>query len=74
MSAVALETITQQIEQLGPNDKWTLLSILIESLRQQAEPARRKLCDYVGAAKGRNFRTAQDVDKYIREERDSWER
>jgi hypothetical protein len=74
MSAVALETIAQQIEQLPPDDKWTLLSMLIDSPRHQAEPARRKLCDYLGAAKGRGFRTAHEVDAYIREEHDSWER
>jgi hypothetical protein len=73
MNAVALETIAQQIEQLAPDDKWTLLSVLIDSLRHQAEPARRRLCDYLGAAKGRGFRTAQEVDTTIREERDSWE-
>ena len=100
MSAAALETIVQQIEQLAPEEKWTLLSLLIESLRRQAglgQPcpqsadlqirsllieslhrragsARRRLCDYYGVGKGRGFRTAQEVDAFIEEERASWER
>ncbi len=74
MSAVALNTIVQQIEQLGPEEKWTLLSILIENLRRHDEPTHRQLCDYYGVGKGRGFRTAQEVDTLIEEERASWER
>ena len=74
MSVVALETISQQIEQLAPEEKWTLLSILIESLHRQAEPSRKRLCDYYGAGKGRGFRTAQEADTFIQEERASWEK
>jgi hypothetical protein len=67
-----LNSIVQQIEQLPQNEKWALLSFLIESLRQEASPTRR-LCDYYGVGKGRGFRTAQEVDEFIREERASWE-
>ncbi|MBL7202551.1 MAG: hypothetical protein ISS56_20640 [Anaerolineae bacterium] len=74
MSAVALNTIVQQIEQLAPEEKWTLLSILIESLRRHAEPTRQRICDYYGVGKGRGFRTAQEVDTFIDQERASWER
>jgi hypothetical protein len=74
VSAAALETIAQQIEQLAPEEKWALLSLLIESLRRQAGSARRRLCDYYGVGKGRGFRTAQEVDAFIKEERASWER
>jgi hypothetical protein len=74
MSAVALSTIVQQIEQLAPEEKWTLLSILIESLRRHAEPTRQRICDYYGVGKGRGFRTAQEVDTFIDQERASWER
>ncbi len=36
-------------------------------------PAKRKpLASYVGTGKG-TFRTAQEVDEYLRRERDSWE-
>ena len=73
MSAAALETIAQQIEHLAPEEKWTLLSILIESLRRHAEPTHRRLCDYYAVGKGRGFRTAQEVDTFIEQERASWE-
>lgn len=74
MSAAALQSIAQEIEQLGPDDKWTLLSLLVESLRRQAEPSHRSLLDYYGVGQGRSFRTAAQVDAYIQEERTSWER
>ena len=73
MSAAAVESIAQQIEQLAPEDKWALLSLLVESLHRQTESADRRLCDYYGLGKGRGFRTAQEVDTYIREERAAWE-
>jgi hypothetical protein len=74
MSATALEIIVQQVEQLGPDEKWALLSLLIESLRRQTEPTtHRRLGDYYGAGKGRGFRTALEVDSFIKEERASWE-
>ena len=74
MSAVALDAIVQQIDQLAPEEKRTLLSILIESLRRQTEPTRRRLYDYYGIGKGRGFRTAQEVDAFIEEGRVSWEK
>ena len=74
MSAAALHTIAQQIEQLAAEEKWTLLSLLIESLRRHAEPTRLQLADYYGVGKGRGFRTAQEVDAFIEQERTSWER
>jgi len=73
LSAV-LKIIAQQIERLAPEEKWALLSLLIESLRRQAEPTRRRLSDYYGIGKGLGFQTAQEVDTLIAEERASWER
>jgi len=73
MSAAALKTIAQQIERLAPEEKWALLSLLIESLRHQAEPTHRQLSDYYGIGRGLGFRSAQEVDAYIQEERASWE-
>ena len=66
--------LEQVVEQLAPEDKWALLSLLIESLRRQTElPTRRRLCDYYGVGKGRGFRTAAEVDAFIQEERAAWE-
>ena len=45
MSAAAIKTIAQQIERLAPEEKWALLSLLIDSLRRQAEPTRPRLGD-----------------------------
>ena len=73
MSAAALEMIAQEIEHLGSDEKWALLSLLIESLRRQATPPRRSLLDYYGAAQGRGFKTVDAVDSYVAEERASWE-
>ena len=73
MSAAAMETIAQEIEHLGPEEKWTLLSLLLESLHRQVVPPRRSLMDYYGVGRGRGFRTAAEVDAYLDEERASWE-
>jgi hypothetical protein len=73
MSVAALETIAQEIEQLGPDEKLTLLSLLVDSLRRQVAPPGPSLMDYYGVGKGRSFRTAAEVDAYIDEERASWE-
>lgn len=74
MSVAAVETIAQQIKDLGPDEKWTLLSLLVESLRRQSAQPRPFLMDYYGVGRGRGFRTAAEVDAYIDEERASWER
>lgn len=73
MSSTALETIVQQIDDLASEDKWMLIELLIERLRRQAEPSPRRLYDYYGMGRGRGFRTAQEVDTFVDEERDSWE-
>jgi hypothetical protein len=74
MSAVALQSIAQQIETLGPEEKWTLLEMLVESLRRQVALPRRSLVDYYGAGQGRGLGSADAVDAHIAEERASWER
>ena len=74
MNGVALQVIAQQIEDLGPEEKWTLLEMLVESLRRQIAPPRRSLMDYYGAGQGRGLGNADAVDAHITEERASWER
>jgi hypothetical protein len=73
MGASPLESIVQQIDDLGPEEKWTLLELLIDRLRRQARPSRGRLSDYYGIGRGRIFRTAQEVDTFIEEERNAWE-
>ncbi|WP_409878151.1 hypothetical protein [Dendronalium sp. ChiSLP03b] len=43
--------------------------ILLESLPQQSE---KSLTSFIGSAKG-SFTTPEEVDKFIRQERDVWE-
>jgi hypothetical protein len=74
MSAAELQAIAEQIEQLAPEEKWALLSLLIESLRRPSESMHRRLGDYYGVGKGRGLETAPAVDRFIEEERASWER
>ena len=74
MSATALQTIARQIETLEPEEKWALLSLLTESLRQQMRSTGRTLSAYYGRGQGRGFQTAEEVDAFIREERDLWDR
>lgn len=38
------------------------------------DKARRSIMDYVGSAKGMWGKTKEEIDAYIRNERDSWER
>jgi hypothetical protein len=74
MSTATLENIREQLEQLAPEEKWTLLSLLIESLRRQSRSTRGKLVDYYGAGKGRGFQSASAADAFIEKERSAWER
>jgi len=74
MSALALKTIAQQVEQLDLEDKLNLLSLLVESLRRQMRSAHRPLSAYFGVGAGRGFQTAEEVDAFIQEERSLWER
>ncbi len=74
MSATALQTIIRQIEQLNSEEKWTLFSLLTESLHRQTRPAHRTLSAYVGRGEGRGFQTTHQVDAFIRQERDLWDK
>ncbi len=74
MSVMVLKDNTRQIEQLEPEDKLTLLTWLVESLRRQMQPARRSLSAYYGLGTGHGFKTAQEVDTFIRQGRALWER
>ena len=47
--------------------------VLVESLRRQARVQRRTLGAYYGLGAGQGFKTAQEVDTLIKEERAAWE-
>lgn len=72
MESSPLDSIVKQIDDLGSEDKWALLELLVERLRRQAGPSPKRLCDYYGLGKGHGFRTIQEVDTFIEEERNAW--
>jgi hypothetical protein len=45
---------------------------VIVLLEPQLEESKRPLASFIGAAKG-NFATPEEVDQFIRQERDAWE-
>ncbi|GAA6616861.1 hypothetical protein [Scytonema sp. NUACC26] len=48
---------------------------VIVILPSKAEPKRRSAVDILNELPGRRlFKTAEEVDKYLKEERESWER
>jgi len=73
MSRLVLQELTQQVEQLDTEDKLALLAWLVESLRRQMQPGHRLLADYYGLGASRGFKTVQEVDTFIRQERALWE-
>ena len=71
-----LEIIMQQVRTLPPRDLVTLIRQAAELLEQKWAAAERPAVDYVafiGAGKG-VFETAEEVDRFIRAERDAWEK
>jgi hypothetical protein len=50
------------------------VTITIEAEEPPAEPQKRRAADILAEAPGHQlFQTAEEVDAYIREERDSWD-
>ncbi len=73
MNTLILKNLSHQVEQLSPEDKLSLLALLVESLRRQDRVQRRTLGTYYGLGAGQGFKTAQEVDTLIKEERAGWE-
>ncbi len=46
------------------------VSVTFEDLRADMIPAAKNMSDLFGV--GRSFKSVEEVDRYIREERDSW--
>lgn len=82
MTTATLDDVLTQVESLQPEEQLTLLARLAERVRvvySQQPPQPKKLTiterlAEAGYTGGRLFKTAEEVDAYIREERDSWER
>ena len=82
MTTATLDDVLTQVEGLQPEEQLTLLARLAERVRvvySQQPPKPKKLTidkhlEQAGYSGGRLFKTAEEVDAYIQEERDSWER
>lgn len=82
MTTVTLDDVLTQVESLQPEEQLILLARLAERVRvvysQQPQQTKKltiteRLAE-AGYTGGGLFKTAEEVDAYIREERDSWER
>ncbi len=76
MATSQLELIVNQIELLPPDDLVRLIRRAAELFEQKQSAAPPPQVDYValiGSGKG-SFATAEEADRFIREERDLWER
>lgn len=82
MAATTVDNLLTQAESLKPEEQLILLARLAEHVRvvyseQPAPPKKLTITERLaeaGYTGGRLFKTAEEVDAYIREERDSWER
>ena len=55
-----------------PEEREATVRITVE---KDPSPPKRRFLDVLGEYKGgRSFRTAEEVDRFINEERDSWDR
>ena len=81
-SATVDQLYEQQIKPLSPADRLRLLALLAQDAvaivqPEQAEPEKMTITERLARANytgGRLFKTAEEVDAYIRQERDSWDR
>jgi hypothetical protein len=75
MAASQLELIVNQIRLLSPDELVKLIKKAAELLEQKQSDSVQKKVDYVsliGSGKG-VFSSPEEVDLFIREERDAWD-
>jgi hypothetical protein len=75
MAASQLELIVNQIRLLSPDELVKLIKKAAELLEQKQSDSVQKKVDYVsliGSGKG-VFSSPEEVDRFIREERDAWD-
>ena len=76
MSAGQFDLVFNQVKSLPPNEWVTLIKKVAELIEQKQPVVELAVPDYTaffGAGKG-VFATSEEVDRFIREERDAWER
>lgn len=76
MSASQFDLVVNQLQALPPDELVKLIkraAELLEEKRAAAVPPSPNYASYFGAGKG-VFATSEEVDRFVREERDAWER
>jgi len=72
MSTYAYEELLDRAQQLTPDEQLRLLEDLAEIIRQRvAQQSKHNVMEFRGMAK--EFWHGVDVEKFINEERDSWD-
>lgn len=73
MSGPTLDTVDAQAQRLSREEQLELARRLLERAASPSEPSKQySILDWIGAGKG-TWRTAEEIDEYIRQERDSWD-
>lgn len=76
----AQEVYSTTVHQLPTSEQLQLASLILEKIAEaqrkaEAEPRRRSIREILeDCPGGRIFKTAEEVDEYLRQERESWER
>ena len=74
MPGPTLDAVDAQARRLSREEQLELARRLLERADGSAEPRKQyKMTDFIGTGNG-TWRTAEDVEEYIRQERDSWDR
>lgn len=70
------ELYSKTVSRLAPNERLRLASLILDGLAQEKEKAGHSVLDLLDVipAGGRLLKTPAEVDAYLREERDSWDR
>lgn len=76
MSASEFDLVFNQVKSLPPHEWVTLIKKVAELIEQKPPDIEQAIPDYTaffGAGTG-VFASSEEVDRFIREERDAWER
>ena len=72
MMNTVFDEVKARVVELNVEEKWRLLEELIAALRQNESPKKRSIMEFEGL--GAEMWRQIDVDRYLEEERNSWER
>lgn len=74
MTVMTLDNIMQQVRTLSIDQRKQLIGLIVDTLTEESppEPARRSILEFEGV--GAEVWQAVDVDEYINQMRDEWDR